>query len=164
MKKLISATFLLILNAYTVKSQYMDSKFQIEELTKFSKDQTIDFFKLNKKNGNCVIVYKNGIVLNLTLNKKENEEVANHEMHFSYFIPEFLEKKRKESDYISLLNLVENQIKNSSFALKDYMIDSIENVKKAKNENVETQDSEVVFSINKLKNGTNLQIDFFINL
>jgi hypothetical protein len=177
MKKLIMATFLLILIPNTLKSQDRDIKFQIEELTKFSKDKNIDFFKLYKEDGNCVIVYKNRIVLNLALNKKENREVANHEMHFTFFIPEYLDKMRKESDYISLLDLIENQIKSKSFALKDFLIDSIENAKKAKNENVEiqdstlkifsyvkNQDSEVVFTINKLKNGSNIQIDFFINL
>lgn len=64
MKKIILAAFLLLLNADTVKSQNKDIKFQIEELTKFSKDKNIDYFKLYKENGNCVIVYKNGIVLN----------------------------------------------------------------------------------------------------
>lgn len=111
------------------------------------------------------------------MNKKEDKEVANHEMHFSFFIPEFLERIRKESNYILLLNLVENQMQKESFALKDFLIDSIVNAKRTKNENIEiqentmkifsyvkNQDSEVVFNIAKLKNGTNVQIDFFINL
>jgi hypothetical protein len=177
MKKILLAAFLLILSADTVKSQNKDLKFQIEELTKFSKDKNIDYFKLYKEDGNCIIVYKNGIVLNLSLNKKEDKEVANHEMHFSFFIPEFLERMKNESDYILLLNLIENQMKNESFALKDFLINSIINAKRIKNENIEiqentmkifsyvkNQDSEVVFNIAKLKNGTNIQIDFFINL
>jgi hypothetical protein len=177
MKKTIFICISLCLVSFLSNSQIVDIDFSLAEINKFSKGNNIEFSKIYKEEQRCLVVYKSGIILNLNVTKKENSEMVNHEMHFSYFLPKNIINFKNENDVIPLLKLINTQIKSNSFLLEYFVLTSIENALKSKIENIEktedgfktystvkSHDCEVIFKIGNSVNGTNCAIDFYINL
>lgn len=174
MKKLIFIV-LIVLNSELAKSQKPDIKFCLEELNQFTKNNNIEFYKIYEEDLRVIIIYKDGVILNLIIKKTEKEEVSSHEMHFSYFFPiNILTKKESFND---ILNLIQNNLNNNSFGLKEFVLNSIKNAQETKKEEVEScentlkiisivdnQDSEVVFILNQITGGLNCQLDFYLSL
>lgn len=176
MNKIKSLIIILFLISNSINAQKRDFDFCIEQLNHFTKNKNIDYQKVYKEDLRTLIVFRDGVILNLSLNKNENEDVVNHEMHFNYFFPKKYIKNSTENDPLSILKVLYDNVSTNSFALKEFVLESIKGAMNTKQNNIEKQNSfkifstvknqssEVIFTIENNNIGLNCLIDFYISL
>ena len=122
---------------------------QIQELQKFANNKEQVYHLINEQNKNLLIIYRNGVLANISFLQKENEESAYNELKVTYFISgKDLIKKRDDKKGIS--KFVKTELDKNDFLLKDFIDEAYDNalvgVEKSA---VELPNGFTVYAVNK---------------